>query len=443
MVAPSSTHDLDRVRKRGGRDVRLAAIYELVLRRAVQQFFPGADLVALGPTDVRASPDPTTGRETSVALAWQGQAYVLNTERQLTPVEQRLVQCTHHVLAGSLVAAGDGDHGRREMSGIPEDQVVAEFLCSESADRGALSAAVVADVLGVLHTAASRTYENRRITTGALLDFRTSPEVARIRSAAACRYSQLLTTSKTFLQLCDGVRTVAALDADGYFVGIADISQSTTVSSPSATSGRFAAHAAATLDGQCLCAVLTERGDIKVFAEGEEFFTFTRGRWQLRDVGWKWTIAEERMGSAAIARALLGASINLAEQRRGGLFVVIDDGVDVNSLVKEGDRLDASPSVSEKTSKQSFHYLLRGSNILTLAAPILETIAAIDGAVVVGRDGGILAVAAILPSDAATRSTEGARTAAAIAASRFGTALMVSEDGVISLVAARHVVWTL
>jgi DNA integrity scanning protein DisA with diadenylate cyclase activity len=265
-----------------------------------------------------------------------------------------------------------------------------------------------------------------------------------MRSAAARKYSHLLTTSKTFFQLCDGVRTVARLDVDGYFVGIAQLGDGTTASPLDTTADRFTAHAAATRDGTSICAVLTSHGDIRVFANGAELFTFARGRWQLRDVGWKWAIAEERIGSGPIARALLGASINLAERRRGGLFVVIDDRADVDRLVNEGDRLDLpSPALGEKTSKQSFHYLLRGSNVLTLPSPVLETVAAIDGAVVLSRDGGIIDVAAILRNDPATRSIEGARTAAAIAASRFGTALMISEDGVISLVAERHVVWTL
>jgi hypothetical protein len=193
-----------------------------------------------------------------------------------------------------------------------------------------------------------------------------------------------------------------------------------------------------------LCAALTDHGDIKLFANGVEVFTFARGRWQLRDIGWKWAVAEERIGCAPIARALLGASINLAEQRRGGLFVVLNEGAAVDGFVNEGDRLDVfSHGTSERSSKQSFHYLLRGSNVLTLAPAVLETVAAIDGAVVVRRDGGIIAAAAILRSDAATRSIEAARTAAAIAASAFGTAVMISEDGVISLVADRHVVWTL
>jgi hypothetical protein len=55
---------------------------------------------------------------------------------------------------------------------------------------------------------------------------------------------------------------------------------------------------------------------------------------------------------------------------------------------------------------------------------------------VVARAGGLLAVGAILRHDAtmlpATFAAEGARTTAALVASRFGPVLKVSEDGVVS-----------
>jgi DNA integrity scanning protein DisA with diadenylate cyclase activity len=65
-------------------------------------------------------------------------------------------------------------------------------------------------------------------------------------------------------------------------------------------------------------------------------------------------------------------------------------------------------------------------------------LATLDGAVVTDGDGQLLAVGAILRHPPATLPgtetgiSEGARTTAAIAASRYGPVLKVSEDGMIT-----------
>ena len=59
--------------------------------------------------------------------------------------------------------------------------------------------------------------------------------------------------------------------------------------------------------------------------------------------------------------------------------------------------------------------------------------ARIDGAVVVRPTGELIAVGAILKGVGGITGIEGARTTAAIHASHLGTAIKVSEDGVVSL----------
>ena len=64
---------------------------------------------------------------------------------------------------------------------------------------------------------------------------------------------------------------------------------------------------------------------------------------------------------------------------------------------------------------------------------VLEALAGLDGATVFDRDGRVLAAGAILRHfGAAGGNWEGARTTAALTASRFGPVLKVSEDGLIS-----------
>ena len=93
-------------------------------------------------------------------------------------------------------------------------------------------------------------------------------------------------------------------------------------------------------------------------------------------------------------------------------------------------------------SKRSVHYLARGGSVTKLDAAVLEALAGLDGALVADSNGRLLAFGAILRHDAHSLSgcdlasppalAEGARTTAALVASRFGPVLKISEDGIVS-----------
>jgi len=76
---------------------------------------------------------------------------------------------------------------------------------------------------------------------------------------------------------------------------------------------------------------------------------------------------------------------------------------------------------------------------------VLETIARIDGGIVMDQDSSLLAFGAILRlqeiADLHPESIEGGRTTAAIAGSRFGSVLKISEDGVISFYRKGQCIW--
>ncbi len=119
--------------------------------------------------------------------------------------------------------------------------------------------------------------------------------------------------------------------------------------------------------------------------------------------------------------------------------MVLDDPHAVGRLISHSDLLSSTPSphpAPGHASKDQFHYLLRDKYVLTLPTTILETIARIDGAVILDTDAHLLAFGAILhyPDLAQLHpdNIEGGRASAAIAASRFGRALKISEDGLIS-----------
>jgi hypothetical protein len=104
-------------------------------------------------------------------------------------------------------------------------------------------------------------------------------------------------------------------------------------------------------------------------------------------------------------------------------------------------------------TKRSMHYLARGASVIELDAAVIEALAGLDGALVTDSDGRLLAFGVILRHDVNSLSgsdpqappaiAEGARTTAALAASRFGPVLKVSEDGIVSFFLDGRRVWDL
>jgi hypothetical protein len=98
-------------------------------------------------------------------------------------------------------------------------------------------------------------------------------------------------------------------------------------------------------------------------------------------------------------------------------------------------------------AKGSVYYLLNGRRTTDLRPALLRTLAAIDGGIVLDREGNLLAFGAILrhhnePRTAPGRFLQGGgRTVAAVAASHFGKALKISEDGIISFFEKGNWVW--
>jgi len=130
------------------------------------------------------------------------------------------------------------------------------------------------------------------------------------------------------------------------------------------------------------------------------------------------------------------------------MFVVLEDSRPIRQVVSGRDPLDGEGSQSERTgAKNQLHFLLRRASATELSLAVLESIAQIDGSVVLDRDARLLAFGAILrhrpPVDPDEEIGEGGRTAAAIGASQFGSVLMVSEGGQLSFYQKGHCVWTI
>ena len=436
----------------------VGALYDSVLQSALRQFFERASLdTEVTPSvssDGRLSIEPSAN-PAALIIRWFGTRYTLRVPPRwpFTAHEVRLARAIGAVLAARYSAilnpriiAERNDLFR----GFIEDRYVGAFLDHRpyAIEAREAKADRIASVIELLRVAALSSYENRPISTGVVL-LGTPNDPCRPDappSTSAPSYTESTTAIKSLFRLSDGVRTVFLANSEGRLLDIIDIerwasqvSRHQTLQVPCAKP--YQPHARATLQQGHVCAVLSPSREIKIFAEGAEIFTFRGAAWHLLDLQAKYKLWAEAVGAEALAMQIFQTALDLADAREGALFVVARETANaVEQLVAPADRLHvpAHPSGGRdgKPSRRDLLDLLEGRSLTDLDPNVLAALASLDGAIVVDQNARLLAAGAILrhPPSAELEAgvVEGARTTAALAASKFGPVLKVSEDGIIT-----------
>jgi hypothetical protein len=438
-------------------------LYQQLMTRGIRSFLPSAQIDL-----VESVPDSTAQvvfRETvdgGLSFDWLGDRYMLSKPGEFSAHERRMLRSISRFLSTRYDLLFDREIAAQNIpmfGGMPEDRYVSAFLDPRVFGDSATAAAPpdrVSAAIEVLRISALSSYEDKRISTGALL-FGSMPDACHAlppRPADALSYSSELTAIRSFHRICDGLRTIALVDAAGCMVELVDIQEwaqpYSAMELPVPAARRYRTHCQATLCGGHNCLVLTPNGEIKIFGEGVQLFSFFDGRWRLTDTVSKYQRWEAAIGRKDLAARLFSAGLNLAEHRRGGMFVVLDSPEEVHQLVSRLDLLETDQQ--ERTgAKTQLNYLLRKTSAVELSPAVLESIAEIDGSVVLDRDSRVLAFGAILrhrqPLDEPVYKDdeigEGGRTAAAIGASHFSNVLMISEGGLVSFYQKGRCVWTM
>ena len=444
----------------------LHVLYHEFFERGLRYFLPAARIEFTAAEISHTTLDLVTRTDGKLALSWFGREYVTEHPRGgFTDSEMRVMVAVGNVLAArfrSFINTTTAAATLALFRGLPEDRFISAFLDpytylgdSEIPARPDY----IADAIEVLRESSLLTFENRRISTGALL-FAAGPKHhpdlchrAPVVSPEAIPYASQLTSIKSFHRLCDGIHTLFLVNRGGLLVDLVDVRDWTCMFNeadlPAPTAIIYRAHCLATLQGGHICMVLTPNGEIKVMAHGTQVFNFLGGRWRLTDCVHKFDTWREHVGNPALAERLFSAALNLAEDRRGGLFVVLDDPKLAQHFVPIGELLDTpqTPRADPQDSgtKDQIHYLLRHKQILGMPPALLETIARMDGSLVMDRDSNLLAFGAILRNTRMAGSDdqilECGRTTAAVGASRFGNVLKISEDGLVSHYRDGALVW--
>ncbi len=450
---------------------RVVGLYNTLLRRSLEHFFPDGllefvedvDTRSTGPLsmeklfEVRDDPDGY-----SIEIRWFGSRYLFQSGNPTPfhPTERRLVEVIVRSLDLRFRGLFDPDISSRleRLHFQMEDVMVADYLNTVDHTR-------VPIALEALRAAALSTYENRRVSLGGLL-LGTDNDPAnpdRLNSAGAPRFNARLTAFKGFHRLCDGVHTLFLIDRHGDLIRLVGIERwAEMVQGPEPLDTpcprTYLPHAKATRTGGHVCLVLTPSQEIKIFANGILAFSYSDARWRLLDIPAKFAAWKESVANAShpeLAQRLFQAALNLSEARKGALFVVLRNPEEsASKLIAATDRIydevvaddpEDPDNLSPRRTKHALHHVVRGMHLSDLEPAILETIASLDGAVVVDLDGRLLTFGAILriapEALELDRAVQGARTLAGLAASQFGPVLRVSEDGYITMFLKGRRVW--
>src|SRR6516165_2193377 len=315
----------------------LNGLYEQLLRRGLQYFLPSANLEIVRGTREPAPELVFHGSSHSLSFDWMGNQYTVTNPSEFSDHEQRMVRSIGSFLSMRYRLLFDHEIGAQNapiFSGLTEDRYVSRFLGGGAFDDTRTAATLpdrVSEAIEVLRISALSSYEDKRISTGALL-FGTMPDACHKRPSRpldALPYSSELTSIRSFHRICDGLRTMALVDGSGYMVEVVDVQEwaqpFSEMELPVPTARRYRTHSQATLCGGHLCLVLTPNGEIKIFGEGVQLFSFFDGRWHLTDAVSKYQAWEVAIGRRDLAARLFSAGLNLAEHRRGGMFAVLVD----------------------------------------------------------------------------------------------------------------------
>lgn len=451
---------------------KVIGLYQNLLRRNLEHFFPDIVLEPAGDRSIIRLP---AGRSASghyaldpepdgfgLHLEYFGSGYSVQpgTPIPFSPAERHLIESILAVLDLRFRTLFDPEVAQRAdlLQFAVEDLCVAHDLATPDFDR-------IPMALEALRSAALSTYENRRVSSGVVLlgtDYDpAAPD--RPNPPGAPRYTAYLSAIKSVHRICDGIKTLYLIDRNGDLAWPVDVHRwagklqgRRPLSVPCPRP--YEAHARATIDGEHVALVLSPSQEIKVFARGRMAFAFSDGRWHLLDIPTQYAAWREAVGKcrpADLATRTFQAALNLGEQRRGALFVVLrDPDASIPVLLAPEDRIlgeqaaddpEDPDNLSPRLAKRSLHHLVRGQTIADLDATVLEALSGIDGAVVTDRQGRLLSFGAILRVTPETillpRAVQGARTTAALAASYHGPVLKVSEDGFISMYLGGRRLW--
>ena len=298
-----------------------------------------------------------------------------------------------------------------------------------------------------------RTYEGNKTSFGCVVT----------RTKSGSKTNPNLHISKFFERdfsalLTDGKNSFMEISADGYVMDyICTVKHIDYGLYAPYNQLKLATHSTGAKIGICL----TEDGDILVFKDRCLLFAKRGGTWLCYSHEEIVEKLSERAGEHEdVRRAIYMTALDTSFTRTGGCIVHVNNNESINVLrhINDADVLDEESfnSIQQIKKDQSFfsylekendelpsyndflmknkcvkastlNQLIKGKKFQELDRKFRQELIAMDGATIIGYDGRIIAVGAIIKIEAG--SSGGGRLAAAKTLSNYGVAIKISNDG--------------
>jgi hypothetical protein len=309
-----------------------------------------------------------------------------------------------------------------------DERVVADHLAAHHDLTFDLS-----EWLASLRRLAEQSYENKALAFGCVID-----TAKNNRPGQNAHFPKDFLERKKYRALSDAFRTAYLVSKHGALLDFFELGRT------NATGSRYYPEWCEDLATEArngrIGVALTRQGDILILDKGHLTFTYRFGRWQY----WNHTHLVDLIRNTArvqnvpptlvsnVVRAVYRAALDVAFRRSGGLFVLLRRRDSLREIVRLGEAVDdAQRDVLDATFDRS----VMPAKVQSLSRSVLVELASLDGAVVFGNNGDLLAYGAVLEPKRRGRITgmEGSRTKAAIGASNYGLSIKVSSDGDITV----------
>lgn len=407
--------------------ITAATVSEQVFRQVLEQLlfplFPGTEFASKSPAAI-----PRRNRHKLVTQVGSGtdlrlmpdqhaQVCVQIHRPQKFADDEKVVIRTFLESVGRAYRDWEAAYGRDTAASVMSE-VVAGSVASESTR-------LVGRLISMLVSWAQQTYEGDRIAFSVGLD----PQAENTGGSLAD------IEDEDFLKvLSNGQDTLMVVSADGFLVRhetLAQPSSSAALMSPVRLEGL----AQWTGENEARAAItLNRNGEILAFRQGTLLFARRRGDWRYfahNSVIARFVHRAMANNSAFdLRREIYRTALDAAFTRSGACIGVMNASCTsqgIESLVDSRDRLRHA---DQDSKAKALANLIGVSKFQELDRRLRLELVSVDGATILGHDGSVLAVGAILRIGGGSAGG-GGREAASCALARYGLGIKVSNDGYI------------
>lgn len=309
----------------------------------------------------------------------------------------------------------------RQIDSILKDEVlknIIEHLNIPCKDKNVVN--FLYDHIKEMECWASQTYENMKICFGIGINCRITSDGPKLSEFYQDDMLKVLTSGITTLIICDKYGNINSFLTD----------TGNRCNDATEAESLCAFNWIQSWSSEKIAIILTSRSDILIFSNGKFEFVQRRSKWHKINLdGLTHWMNENQRYDSSLKKAIAETCLDVSFRHTGACLGIIDE-INLEYLVYDEDII----AKSKKPRIDFFKKIIGNKKFQELPREIRQELAAIDGALVLKKDGTILSIGAILkithlPQD---NRTTGGRSVAAQQLACYGFGIKISADGSIT-----------